>query len=363
MSSTKDSSSPSIKNLDVVNLDYADLVQNKDLSSLIQQAFGSDGYGILTVSNVPRVAELRKIVLPLSFQFANLPDSIKNLYVDEKSNYSFGWSHGKETFNGKLDFAKGSFYANPTMDVSTNDQLLKEKAPFFCRDNIWPTEHLPQLEKAFKDMSRLLVDVGLLVSRQCDAFAQKTFKNYKAGTLHHTIADSKCHKARLLYYFPLEDDTPKQKSDDVDSWCGWHSDTDTLTGLLKGMYFDKDGKCLDGTFKDPEAGLFIRDRKGEIRKGVWNTDQIAFQIGECSQIVTGGELRATPHCVRGSDQTGIGRAQMACFMQPTWDVVLSPPEGVDVSMCEAPGVTKPLSFMEYANMRFSQYYAEDEKEQ
>lgn len=352
-----------VQQLTIVDLDYNDLLSGKDLTEQIHTAFGPNGYGILTVSNVPNVKQYRKELLPLSYKFANLPEDVKEKYVDADSDYSFGWSHGKETLNGKRDFAKGSYYANPLYDSPTSDEELKKKAPFFCRDNIWPADDVPQMEKAFKNMSRLLVDVGKLVSKQCDLLAQKTYKNYKPGTLHKTIEEGKCHKARLLYYFPM--DKPKQDDDasNADSWCGWHNDTDTLTGLLKAMYFDKDGNSLDGHFSDSKAGLYIRDRKGELRRGSWRTDQIAFQIGECSQIVTGGELRATPHCVRGSKQAGVGRAQMACFMQPTWDDMLSPPEGVDMKECNLPRIEKPMTFMEYGKVRFSEYYGQEDKKQ
>lgn len=356
----------SVQALKVVDLEYQDLVDGKDLTDAIYDAYGPDGYGILLVSNVPDVLKYRNTVLPLSYKFANLPEEIKNKYVDVESNYSFGWSHGKESFNGKLDFAKGSYYANPTIDSPTDDQELKVKAPFFCRDNIWPTEDLPEFEKAFKNMSQLLVKVGTMVARQCDALAHKINPSYKKGQLYDTIVESKCHKARLLYYFPMPKKSEEKKdspitAEEADSWCGWHTDTDTLTGLLKAMYFDENGKCLDGIFSDPEAGLYIKDRKGEMKKAAWKPDQIAFQIGECSQLVTGGHVRATPHCVRGSEKAQVGRSQMACFMQPTWDVLLSPPEGVNIKDCEIPNITEPCAFMDYSAIRFKEYYQDNPK--
>jgi hypothetical protein len=40
----------------VIELDYADLVANKDLSSEVLEAYGQHGLGILTVSGVPGTA-------------------------------------------------------------------------------------------------------------------------------------------------------------------------------------------------------------------------------------------------------------------------------------------------------------------
>lgn len=81
------------------------------------QAFGYEGHGIIAVTNVPKAAEYREKALPLAYKFANLPEEIKDKYVNEESLYNIGWSHGKEKLEGKPDYAKGSFYANPTYDV------------------------------------------------------------------------------------------------------------------------------------------------------------------------------------------------------------------------------------------------------
>lgn len=40
----------------------------KDLSGEIEQAFGSEGMGILAVSNVPDLESMRKKLLPLAFK-------------------------------------------------------------------------------------------------------------------------------------------------------------------------------------------------------------------------------------------------------------------------------------------------------
>lgn len=80
----------------MVVLDYHDLVDHKDLSAEIERAFGYEGIGLLAVKNVPNFAQARKRLLPLGSKFAALPHEIKDKYVHKESNYSFGWSHGKE---------------------------------------------------------------------------------------------------------------------------------------------------------------------------------------------------------------------------------------------------------------------------
>lgn len=93
---TMSASSEGIVKAEVVILDYHDLVERKDLSHEIEKAFGKDGIGLLTVKNVPEMSRLRENLLPLARRFAMLDDAVKEKYVDEKSYYSFGWSHGKE---------------------------------------------------------------------------------------------------------------------------------------------------------------------------------------------------------------------------------------------------------------------------
>jgi len=59
---------------------------------------------------------------------------------------------------------------------------------------------------------------------------------------------------------------------------------------------------------------------------------MAFQLGESTQIHTGGFLEATPHCVvRSEDLAGkkIGRNAFALFMQPDPLEEMKVPEGLD----------------------------------
>lgn len=82
----------------------------------IHQAYGKEGLGILAVTGVPQYAEYRSQLLPLAQRLACLPESDLAAIEHPESSYSVGWSHGKESFDGKPDTAKGSFYANPLHD-------------------------------------------------------------------------------------------------------------------------------------------------------------------------------------------------------------------------------------------------------
>ncbi len=151
-------------------IEYEWLLSNRDLSNEIRNAFGPEGVGLLLVHGIPNYVEARARLLPLSRSFATLPEEIKNKYVNERIHFQFGWSHGKEMFNGKEDYSKGSYYNNPILDIKTKDEELKRKYASFCEDNIWPSEELPEFEPAFKNLGTLIIEVGKLVARQCDNY-------------------------------------------------------------------------------------------------------------------------------------------------------------------------------------------------
>lgn len=88
----------------------------------------------------------------------------------------------------------------------------------------------------------------------------------------------------MLHYFPY---SKVSKSTEAD-WCGWHNDHGALTALTSAMYIDKDGNEISLT--KPEGGLYAKNRFGEIERIAIPQDMLAFQLGEVSQIITGGYL-------------------------------------------------------------------------
>ncbi|KAF1775854.1 Isopenicillin N synthase-like [Phytophthora cactorum] len=307
----------SVEARDVPVVAYADLVAKKDLSIVIEEAFGYEGMGILVVSGVPELSSKRSDLLPLAFKFANLPDDIKAKCELPKAFYSFGWSHGKENLQGKPDYAKGSYYNNPeTNDQTEGDQQLIAKFPSFYHPNIWP-EELPELENAFMKLGQLIVDTGVLVAHQCDKLVEKKCPGYEKGKLHRIISTGKCSKARLLHYYSLsEEQIAAQKEattlEDSFAWCGWHNDHGALTGLVQAMFTDSNG---------------MTNRRGEILKANIPPGHLVYQIGETSQILSGGTLQATPHAVRGPQVTGVNRETLAVFMQPLPQERMAVPNG------------------------------------
>ena len=209
--------------MDVVSIRYDDLIatcsssstttttnpNSVDANTLIERAFSSDGLGIIAITDVPNLPQLRHRLLPLAQKLATLPAHQLDEVTDPESGYQVGWSHGREKLEGdKPDWSKGSFYANPLTEdlvesmlgrrsyqpsnnsiinnntkevldwdesidvVKTDDELRKlaKSNPAFFASNVWPSKHLPELESAFKDVGKLVHEVGLMVAKCCDSF-------------------------------------------------------------------------------------------------------------------------------------------------------------------------------------------------
>jgi hypothetical protein len=224
----------------IVTISYNDIVaacnssndrfsSSSSVSDLIEQAFGSSAssMGLIAITDIPSLPALRSKLLPLGRKLASLPaHQLQEITVPE-SQYQVGWSHGREKLEGdRLDFSKGSFYANPLTDdllesmlqrriyyhnthhlarsdddisstsdngyndhdqrmmeqlikwdesigiIQTDDELrqLAQANPGFFASNVWPTRSLPELELVFKEMGRLIHTVGVYLAKCCDLY-------------------------------------------------------------------------------------------------------------------------------------------------------------------------------------------------
>ncbi|XP_037425790.1 uncharacterized protein LOC119291181 [Triticum dicoccoides] len=346
---------PSVR---TVSIPFADLKERgRDLSGKIEEGLGPDGLGIISISGVPDFPALRRTLLHLAPKVANLPEDVKKELEDPDSRYNFGWSHGKEKLeSGKLDTFKGSYYANPILDVPTADDVLVSRYPSYCRPNIWPADHLPELEIAFKALGKLMLEVGLMLARHCDLYVmQHGVGPYDGESLEQTISRSRCHKGRLLYYFPRQFSTQKEDGDSVSSWCGWHTDHGSLTGLTCGLFMKT---SVEVPCPDSAAGLYIRTRDDRVVKVTFGEDELAYQIGETTEILSRGRLCATPHCVQapsGVNASNVERSTFAMFMQPDWNETLNFPSEIPYHQELIPP-NGALTFGEYSERLVNKYY-------
>ncbi|TFY83982.1 hypothetical protein EWM64_g42 [Hericium alpestre] len=287
-----------------VTISYNILLSSPDsLTASIEKAFGSspDSLGIIVIRDLPpSYPDLRSRLLHLAYSFAHLNETTREHYADVKSKYSFGWSHGKEIMNGKPDTLKGSYYANPVVDIPSVTSALRDSYPEYYGNNIWPKNEkgVEEFENAFRGLG----------------------------------SSSQTTKARLLHYFPPSAENPLPKEDEpIDSWCGFHLDHSLLTGLCSAMYLRHNPGSQPTVVgsPSPSSGLYIRSRGGDLTKVTIPTDCLAFQTGEALELATAGKLRATPHCVRvggGEGVEAVSRETLALFMQPDVEQKISATE-------------------------------------
>jgi isopenicillin N synthase-like dioxygenase len=337
----------------IVTISYNELVSfdsddpDDNLVLKVGESFGSNlnCLGILAVTDIPNFSSQRQALLPLASKLPALPDL--DAVIRSETLFSTGWSHGKECLvPGRPDVAKGSFYGNPRTESFLKDLIARDgqaelwnklaiQHPEFYADNVWP-ESLPILREAFKNMGQTLLHVGVLVAAVCDVYC------HRHGVETHfrdTLLRSLNCTGRLLHYFDMSENNSKEKDA---MWCGWHNDHGLLTGLVPGMYIDTTtGQPVACT--DNSAGLYIQTRAGSVVKVTLPSNACGFQIGETSQIQSGGILQATPHAVRPSSQSSITRESFAVFLEPEFHEPLAIPSGKSVRDCQAQDVVLPAN--------------------
>ena len=83
--------------------------------------------------------------------------------------------------------------------MPVSDPEILKKFPTFVYPNVWPSESLPELEPALKELSQLIITVGMLVIAQCDKFVGKHSKMYESGKLTDILSKAKCFKSRYVF--------------------------------------------------------------------------------------------------------------------------------------------------------------------
>ena len=347
-----------------VTIDYTDLVNPecaRNIINRIEEGLGTEGLGIIGIRNVPGFVEKRQRLLPLAAKLCLMPEHVQKSWEDPESSFNVGWSFGKESLkNGSKDSHKGSWYANPMVDAVTEDKDLLKEYPSYTRPNIWPSEHVPDLEESFKELGALVYRVGMRILELCGG---------ADGMVADCASDAQCAKGRLLCYLPHEeyDHTNIDIDENAGMWCAWHKDHGSLTGLCPAYFLSSPDTQDEIECPDSSSGLYVRTRKGALVKIVMTKDVLGFQVGEALEALTGGRVAATPHCVRAARNTATTRCTFALFMQPHWNTPLSPTRQVETDStgshhteehAEIDHWTPGMTFGDFSKAKFAAYYHE-----
>lgn len=289
-----------------IRISYKDLASKADLSVPIRQAFGNEGLGLCTISDIPNYLNQFRKVHFYSHKLANLPDSAKIRLESPETKYKIGWSRGKEVYNGLRNFNKGVFFARP----------FALKNSLFDSQNRWPDKELPEFKQTVTDLSNTINNTTLLFSKHLDSYVKA---NSNAVTQEiSSIIQMKMHVAEINHYFPVDKPT---------DWSDLHIDNMGLVSLTCPTFLNEatgeeaENLDLSGT------GLYVMDRNGDLIKIIAKPDELIVQIGEVTQLISGGLLQATPHVVK-TDGTlkGVSRVTFVLFYCPDPDYVISCPD-------------------------------------
>lgn len=331
------------------------------------RSLGSEGSGLVAIRNVPGFVEAKRAFLPMAHDLVTLPSEyLENKLTDAESLYNAGWSHGKEKMGDKPDLAKGSFYYNPVTDLPGSPQDRK-KYPVSYPINKWPKDELPEFEEAARRIGNILKSAVIALTGHVDRLAASKVASYPSSFLSDNMKGTEKVKCRLLYYFPLpESSGENQGTPSEDSWIGWHNDSGFFTALAGDMYVNHEtGEQIE--CPDPNAGLYVVHRNGQVQKVTIPEDCLAIQMGECLQIVTGGTVTATPHCVRGAAATNVARISLPCFVDTPPDFPLEPPPKTSrgkvlesSNSCKVPALAlrwdEGQTFGDFLQKTFATYY-------
>jgi isopenicillin N synthase-like dioxygenase len=339
--------------VDLVVIDYADILDPiADVSRAILEAFGADGLGVLAIKNIPDWEVLTKKTLPVAHKLVNLPGSTLKSLEHEDSLFNSGWSFGKEKLGDKPDVHKASYYFNPLSDDARPE--TRELYPWALPANRWPSEELPEMEAVCKSLGSLMHSVTVSLARRIDGMGLGT-------KIADEMESSLKAKGRLLYYFPVEGESDKNGE-----WIGWHNDSGFLTALTPDVFMVHSTGEQVANPEPENCGLWVAARNGELHRVSVPKDCMAVQCGECMQVITGGRLVATPHCVRPPTVSeGVARVSMPVFVDVSPDFPLKSPLGreavfVNTVKQKVPPLsdrwTEGASFADFLGASFKAYY-------
>jgi isopenicillin N synthase-like dioxygenase len=302
--------SPSIPTVDLADLDRPDA--REAALAAIRVGFGTYGLVYVKSHGVGDVSGL----FDRFHAFCAEPLEAKQPFNRDDLWYQRGWTPPNTekavVASGQPDF-KECWFAAP-IDV---DPESKEEFSEICCDNIWP-DRSGDFAEQYLRLGREIHAAGMTL---LEGAALALGLDLRAFT---GICEGGPHVLRLLKYLPL---TQKQIEAKV-LWGEEHTDFNLLTLLPGGRFHDPSGAVAAPP--DAASGLYLRTRptaehpeglqvRGSAPKGC-----IVAQVGQALEILTGGELVATPHVVTAPRVPGWSRFSAAHFVHAHTRAVLTP---------------------------------------
>ncbi|KAL4393528.1 hypothetical protein HN51_021467 [Arachis hypogaea] len=366
-------------------------------TSSVMEALGPMGPGLLAVTGVPNVSELR-------FELLRLAPKLALLHRDTRKRVLKEHNLGSDVPLRNPDRSVSSFamnlkYAKAPEALTMTDQLHSEAYPQDVEEASAECNDMEfkNLGSTFKELGLCMMEVGLCLARICD-------KAIGSNELEQSLLESCAAKGRLIHYHSRLDsfllkEVEKtgaagerkaknnkrdqgscvmnvQKSlqgssesnsiarDDHNScgihsnlWQQWHYDYGIFTVLTAPFFLwpsYSDPAKTEYVFADScfdecpsptgHSCLQIYDpNKKRIFMVKAPPDSFIIQVGESADIISKGKLRATLHAVhRPVKFNNLSRETFVVFLQPAW--------------------TKTLSTADYSHAKLMKEYNDDDEQ-
>jgi isopenicillin N synthase-like dioxygenase len=294
-----------IPTIDLAELVHHDRATRERAAAAIREGFGT--YGLVYVANHGVDFALRDRLFERFVALTEAPPEDKEPLNRSAIWYQRGWTPPNTekavVAGGQPDF-KECYFAAP---VPTDPSCGIEYPQLFA-DNVWPADDDGSFAEDYLALGRQIHEAGLSllhgVAHALGLF-ERTFERSVEGG---------AHVFRLLRYLPV---SAEQLERGV-VWGEEHTDFNLLTLLPGGRFHDPDGQPCGRP--DGESGLYLRTRpsaehpRGRMVRGKAPEGCIVAQVGQQLEILTGGELLATPHVITPPKAPGFTRVSGAHFI-------------------------------------------------
>lgn len=294
----------SIPTVDLADLASSDRALRMAAAEQIREGFAT--YGLVFVANHGVDLELRERVFDRFVAFTDQPRETKEKVNRPDIWYQRGWTPPNTeqavVAGGQPDF-KECYFAAP-MPLEPDGRI---EYPEIFAENVWP-EGDPAFAEDYLALGQQLHEAGLSLLQGLSLALGLPPRGFD------TRLEGGAHVFRMLRYLPLA-------ADQVGTGILWgeeHTDFNLLTLLPGGRFLDPDGKPCPRP--DDESGLFLRTRptpehpRGQLIEGRPPAGCIVAQVGQELEILTGGEVLATPHVVTAPKTPGYTRVSGAHFL-------------------------------------------------
>lgn len=251
----------------IPNFTYFEIQSKSNLLEKLYQAFSKDGSGVLTISEVPRLASVRQNLYQQSFQLAQLPQAEKLRLLSPASGYKIGWNEQKTPF-GEI---QASFTANPQEDTFSNP-------PY---SNLWPSQ-FPYFRSNFRVLGQILLETTIHLSTHIDHFLDMHFPYSQLPRFESTISSSSCHLSHLSQSLPFHQSSLKSMEKP------WDLSSNIFSVFISPIYHQH--------FSNEEEEQIITVKGNDAEETVLiNNDSICICIGKTAEKLSDGLFEAKPY--------------------------------------------------------------------